>query len=422
MKRVVVTGMGAVTPVGNTTEETWDALVRGHSGAGPITVMDASGFPVRIAAEVADFDFDQALPKSRDHRFLERAGQFGVASAYQALREAGLERPHYAPDDCGVAMGHSVGRPTPRRILEIARARKETGNAEACVRQSPSEALRSSPNTASNAIARLVPAVGPMVSISTACSGSGHSIGEAFRLIQEGDVRMMVAGGFDSLTTWIDLLGFSLLGALTTEYNEEPHRASRPFDSDRSGFLLGEGGVALVLEERNSAIERGAEVLAEVVGYSSTLNAWRITDSPPDGAGAVEVMQEAVAESGLGSDAFDLVVAHGTSTPGNDKSETVAIRKAFGPRADHLMVTGPKSMVGHLTSGSAALGALVAIGSIRSSMVPPTLNLENPDPACDLDYVPVRARQTPVRAALVNAFAFGGTNTCLAFAAPEGTR
>lgn len=419
MKRVVVTGMGAVTPVGNDRPSTWEAMVQGRSGAGPFQGVDAGGFPVRIAAEVKGFSFGDTLPRSRDHRFLTRPSQFGVAAAYEALGHAGLRTAHYASEDSGVAMGHSVGRPEPRQILDIALMRKESGRGDVFVRRSPSEALRSSPNTAVNAIARLTSATGPMIGISTACSGSGHAIGEAFRAIQEGDARMMVAGGFDSLTTWIDLLGFSLLGALTSDYNDDPERASRPFDADRSGFLLGEGGVALVLEERDAALERGAPVLAELVGYASSLNAWRMTDSPPDGSGAVEVMEDAVAESRLALEDFDMIVAHGTSTPGNDKSETTAIRKAFGPHADDLLVTAPKSIVGHLTSASAALGALVAIESIRTSLVPPTLNLEKPDPACDLDYVPGRARRSPVRAALVNAFAFGGTNTCLAFADPE---
>lgn len=422
MKRVVVTGLGAVTPVGNDGPSTWDSLVRGRSGAGLIQGLDASGFPVRIAAEVEGFSFQDALPRSRDHRFLARAGQFGVAAAHEALGRAGLREARYAPDDSGVAMGHSVGRPEPRRILDMARMRRETGREDAFVRQSPSEALRSSPNTAMNAVARLATATGPMIGVSTACSGSGHAIGEAFRAVQEGDALMMVAGGYDSLTTWIDLLGFSLLGALTSEYNDAPERASRPFDAERSGFLLGEGGVALVLEERDAALDRGAPVLAEMVGYASSLNAWRMTDSPPDGSGAVEVMEDAIAESSLGAKDYGLVVAHGTSTPGNDRSETTAIHKAFGAHAEELLVTAPKSMVGHLTSASAALGALVAIESIRTSLVPPTLNLDHPDPACDLDYVPHRARRAPLRAALVNAFAFGGTNTCMAFAAPEAAR
>ena len=316
-----------------------------------------------------------------------------------------------------MALGASVGRPDLQFLVDTGLLRRRTGRPDAFLRQAPRQVLADNQNLPLSAVAQALDARGPAIGTSTACSGSGHAIGEAYRCIQEGDADLMVAGGHDSLTTWCDLLGFSLLGAMTSEWNDEPERGSRPFDAGRSGFVVGEGGVAFVLEEREHALARGARVLAELVGYGSTLNAWRITDSPPDGSGAVQAMEAAIAESRLGPDGIDYVVAHGTGTPGNDLSETVAIKKVFGEHAHRLVISSPKSMAGHLTAAGAGLNMLAAIGAIRDSVVPPTVNLDTPDRRLDLDYVPHRARRTPVSAALVNAFAFGGSNTGLVVAA-----
>jgi 3-oxoacyl-[acyl-carrier-protein] synthase II len=229
----------------------------------------------------------------------------------------------------------------------------------------------------------------------------------------------MIAGGCDSLTTYLDVLGFSLLGALTTEYNDDPERASRPFDRERSGFVLGEGAVVAVLEEWNAARARGATLYAELVGYGSSLNAYRITDAPPDGSGPILAIANALKESGLRADEVDYVVAHGTSTPGNDLCETMALKEVFGPDAYRLAVSSPKSMTGHLTAATGGLNLLAAVCALRDQLVPPTINYEHPDPRLDLDYVPNRARPMPVRAALVNAFAFGGTNAALVVRHPQ---
>lgn len=412
MRRVVITGMGAVTPLGNDADTTWNNLVAGNSGVGPMDIFDVSGFPVRIAAQVRGFDPARDLPTGTKWRHLSRAGRFGVAAAAQAIADADIADVP-SRDMRGVAMGGSVGRPDLRLLVDIGKERADTGNTEAFQRQAPGLTLEGNQNLPTAAMARLLEATGPMVGISTACSGSGHAVGEAYRLIQEGDADLMLAGGYDSLTTWLDVLGFSLLGALTPYYNDEPASASRPFDAQRSGFVLGEGAVVFVLEDRETALRRGARILAEVLGYASTLNAWRITDSPPDGTGAVQVMEGAIAESGVGIDGIDYVAAHGTSTPGNDESETVAIKKVFGDHAQRLLVSSPKSMAGHLTAAGAALNMLAAIGALRHSVVPPTLNLENPGRGLDLDYVPHTARPATVRTALINAFAFGGTNTGL---------
>jgi 3-oxoacyl-[acyl-carrier-protein] synthase II len=422
MTRVAITGVGAVTPLGNDAGTTWQGLAAGRSGVGPLTTFDAAGFPVRIAAQVKDFDPAAAIPARIGRKHLSRVGLFGVAAAWEALRSARAEdlgEEVYDPGERGVAMGASVGRPELQALLDVGHLRATTGRADAFLCHPPAVTLTDDQNVPLSAMARMMSATGPMIGISTACSGSGHAIGEAYRAIQEGDARLMVAGGYDSLTTWLDLLGFSLLGALTDRHNDDPEHASRPFDADRSGFVIGEGAVAVVLEDLDAARERGAPVLGEVLGYGSTLNAWRITDSPPDGSGAVQAMEAAIGESGLGTAGIDYVVAHGTSTHGNDQSETVAIKKVFADDARRLVVSAPKSMAGHLTSASLGLGVLAALGAIRHSLVPPTVNLDRPDRGLDLDYVPHTARPMPVAAALINAFAFGGSNTSLVVGAPR---
>ncbi len=419
MRRVVITGMGAVTPVGHDAPSTWEALVAGRSGVGPLTTFDATTFPVRIGGQVRDFRLADHVPGAARTRHLSRPGRFGLAAAAQALRAAGVTPATHDPADCGVAMGASVGRVDLQGFVDIGHLRHTSGET-AILRHPPGDVLTRDQNVPVAAMAGLGGFTGPVVGVSTACSGAGHAIGEAFRLVQEGDATLMLAGGFDSLTSWVDLLGFSLLGALTTGYNDDPEHASRPFEADRSGFVIAEGGVVFVLEELTAARARGAPVLAELLGYHSTLNAYRITDSPPDGGGAIPAMAGAMAEAGRGPGDIDYIAAHGTGTPGNDASETVAIKEVFGPDAYRVAISSPKSVTGHLTSAAAGLNLLAAVGAIRHSVVPPTVNLDHPDPKLDLDYVPNVARRTPVRAALVNAFAFGGTNTCLVVGRAEG--
>jgi 3-oxoacyl-[acyl-carrier-protein] synthase II len=259
-----------------------------------------------------------------------------------------------------------------------------------------------------------------MISVSTACTASAHALGEAFRHIQEGDARMMIAGGYDSLISYLDVLGFSLLGALASAYNDDPQRASRPFERDRAGFVLGEGAVVAVLEDWEGARARGARIQAEVVGYGSSMNAYRMTDAPPDGGGTVIAVANALKESGLRPDEVDYVAAHGTSTPGNDLCETMALKRVFGPDAQRLAVSSVKSMTGHLTAAAGGLNLLATVGALRDQMVPPTINLENSDPKLDLDYVPNQARKTRVRAAMLNAFAFGGTNASMVVRQADG--
>jgi 3-oxoacyl-[acyl-carrier-protein] synthase II len=419
MTAVAVTGIGAVTPVGNNAESTWRGLVEGRSGVGPITTFDASTFPVRIAGMVEGYDVESVAPDSVLTRDLHRAGTFGLGAAIEALRDAGLDEDSpYAAEERGIAMGGQVGRCELQEVSDIGQALYESDRTR-LMRRTPHDVLRTHQNLPSAAIAHVAGAEGPMIGTSTACTASAHAIGEASRRIEEGEARMMLAGGHDALTTWLDVLGFSLLGALTTKYNDDPEHASRPFDANRSGFVLGEGAVLLVLEEWDAAKARGARILAEVAGYGASMNAYRMTDPPPDGSGPAIAIAAALADAGLSTADVDYVVAHGTGTPSGDVSETAAIRRALGDDADRVLVTSPKSMTGHTTAAAGALSALAAIYAMRDGTVSPTVNLDTPDPDCDLDYVPNEAREREIRAAVVNAFAFGGTNACLVLRNPE---
>ena len=418
-RRVAVTGLGAVTPVGNDVASTWDALCHGRSGVAGITIFDASTYPVRIAAEVKGFDPERYVRDPRLRRHLSRAGGFGVAATVQALDDAGVKAKDYAPEDKGMSMGATMGRPGFQLLVDLSHARSMSEN-RALIRQGPREVLTRDQNLPMTVMARLADCRGPMIGISTACTASAHSVGEAYRAIQEGDARLMIAGGYDSLISYLDVLGFGLLGALASGFEDRPQKASRPFDRDRVGFVLGEGAVVVVLEDLESARARGARVYAEVAGYGSSMNAYRMTDAPPDGGGTVIAVGAALEESGLGPGGVDYVAAHGTSTPGNDLCETMALKRVFGADASRLAVSSVKSMTGHLTAAAGGLNLLSAVLAIRDQVVPPTINYENPDPKLDLDYVPNRARKTRVRAAMLNAFAFGGTNASLVVREPEG--
>jgi 3-oxoacyl-[acyl-carrier-protein] synthase II len=416
LRRVAVTGFGAVTPLGNSAEQTWQGLVDGRSGIGRITTFQPDGYEVQIAGEVRDLDLDPYVPKRLRH-YLSRAGGFGAVASIQALAAAGIDADSYPPEERGIAMGGSVGRPELRELADAHLVVLDSGGRE-LYRHEPLRVVMRAQNTPLSIIGLLACCGGPVLSTSTACSSSAQAIGEAYRLMQDGEARMMLAGGYDALTSYFDVLGFSLLGALAADHNDDPERASRPFDRERSGFVIGEGAVVAVLEDMESARQRGATVLAEIVGYASSLNAYRITDAPPDGGGVDLAMAAALSESGLGPGGIDYVVAHGTGTAGNDLSETVALKTVFGKDAYRLAISSPKSMTGHLTAAAGALNLLAAVRSITDQVVPPTINLDHPDPLLDLDYVANRAREMPVRAAMANSFAFGGTNGSLVVTRP----
>jgi 3-oxoacyl-[acyl-carrier-protein] synthase II len=419
MRRVAITGLGAVTPVGNDAETTWRSLVAGRSGIRKIDTFEAETFPVTIAGLVEGFHLAERLPDARARRHLSRAAGFAVGAALEALDDAGVDGDAYAAGQKGIAVGGSVGRPDLYELVEMSWQIKSSEGRD-LYRQAPSTVLLRDQNVAPASVARLADFAGPVITVSTACTASAHALGEAFRAIQEGDAKLMLTGGYDALTTWFDVIGFGLLGALTKDHADEPEKASRPFDKDRSGFVLGEGAVLAVLEEWEAAVARGARIYAELVGYGSSMNAYRMTDPPPDGGGVTLAMELAMDDSGLPREAIDYVSAHGTSTPGNDKTETLAIKQVFGEHAEKLAISSIKSMTGHLTCAAGALNLLASVRAISDGVVPPTINLETPDPDCDLDYVPNEARELEVRASLVNSFAFGGTNGCLVVAAPDG--
>lgn len=407
-RRVVVTGVGAVTPVGATAEATRRALLAGTSGVGRIDLFDASHYPVRIAGQVAE----AALPPVSDLP-LSRAGGFGLIAAHEAAEHAQLGDDPSASDRRGVCVGATAGRPSLDELAEIFHRRATDGPV---FHPEAGDVVARDQNAAAAAIARTLGCAGPVIGLSTACTASGHAIGEAYNAIADDDVDVMVTGGYDSLITWLDVLGFSLLGALTTRYQDEPERASRPFSADRSGFVLGEGAVMFILEEREHAIARGAPIVAEIAGYASTMNAYRMTDPPEDGGGVTLAMRTAVdraAANGVERSAIGYVAAHGTSTPGNDICETRAIKDVFADDAADLAISSVKSMTGHLTAAAAGLGMLGALAVLTEGYAPPTINLDRPGPDLDLNYVANAAQPVTTDAVMVNAFAFGGTNACL---------
>jgi 3-oxoacyl-[acyl-carrier-protein] synthase II len=405
-RRVVVTGVGLVTALGSGTRKTWESLLAGRSGAGPITRFDASQFPTRIAAEVKDFD-PTLYVERKDLKKMDTFILYAIAASHDALEDAGLgvfegeER-----DRAGVMIGSGIGG--------FSTIEKEH---EVLFRQGP---RRVSPffipsciiNLASGQVSIRFGARGPNASPCTACSTGSHAIGDAFRLIQYGDADVMVAGGSEAAITPMAVAGFDALKALSTR-NNEPERASRPFDRERDGFVLGDGAGILILESLEHARGRGAKIYAEMAGYGMSGDAHHITAPSQDGDGAARAMANTLRDAGVRPEQVDYVNAHGTGTPPNDRVETAAIRKVFGAAAERLAVSSTKSMIGHALGAAGAVEAGVVALTLRDQVVHPTINLQTPDPECDLDYVPEGARQRPLRYALSNSFGFGGTNACL---------
>ena len=410
-RRVVVTGVGLVSPLGIGTRETWDGLVAGRSGAGHITRFDASDFSSRIACEVKGFDpLDYA--DRRDARKMDTFIQYALAASLFAAEDAGLETPLADPDRVGVVISSGIGgfetiEREHRKLLEKGPRRISPFFVPAMV-----------VNLAAGWVSIRLGARGPNSAMATACSAGAHAVGEAFRLVRYGHADVMVAGGAEATITPMCIGGFASMKALSTR-NDEPERASRPFDRDRDGFVVGEGAGILILEEREQALARGAPLYAEVLGYGMSGDAHHITAPAEDGGGAVRVMQAALKEAGASPEDVDAVNAHGTSTPLNDRIETAAIRRVFGEHADRLAVSSTKSMTGHLLGGAGGLEAGISCLTLRHQTLPPTINYETPDPDCDLDNVPNTARPATVRSVLSNSFGFGGTNVSLLFRHPE---
>jgi len=411
VERVVVTGLGAVTPLGNDVESSWSALVAGKSGVDTIRAFDASAFPTRIAAEVKGFD-PAAAVGAKEARRMDRFVQMAVAAAAEALRDSGLTIDSSNAESVGVLMGSGIGGIA--TLMEQARVLESRGPE----RVSPFLVPMMIVDMVAGQVAIRTGAKGPNFSVVSACATSAHSIGEAFEVIRRGDAKAVIAGGSEAPIVPIGLAGFTAPRALSTR-NDEPQRASRPFDAERDGFVMGEGAGVLILESLTHALERGARIYAELKGYGATGDAYHITAPAEGGEGAMRAMAMALRKANLAPEDIDYINAHGTSTPLNDKLETMAIKSLFGPRAYDVAVSSTKSMTGHLLGAAGAVEAIVCVKAIVHSVIPPTINYEHPDPECDLDYVPNVARERKVRAAMSNSLGFGGHNATLLFTAFE---
>lgn len=407
LKRVVITGLGAITPLGNTLAEYWEGLRTGRNGIGPITRFDPARHACRIAGEVKGFDpHDFMDPK--DAKRMDRFAQFAVAASRQALADAQFVINDLNAEQVGVVIGTGVGG------IKVMEDQQEINLTKGPGRCSPFMVPMMIGNMAAGLTAIHVGAKGPNSCAVTACAAGSNAIGDAFRLVQHGYAQAMLGGGAEAAITPLSVAGFAAARALSTR-NDDPAHACRPFDRDRDGFVMGEGAGVLLLEELEHARARGARIYAEIVGYGMTCDAYHMTAPSPTGEGATRAMQLALKDAGLAATDVDYINAHGTSTPANDSTETAAIKRALGDHAYHIAVSSTKSMTGHLLGGSGGIEAVATVMAIAEDMIPPTINLENPDPACDLDYVAGQARGQTVNVALSNSFGFGGHNVTLAF-------
>ena len=408
-RRVVVTGMGIVSPVGNTVETAWANILAGRSGIGPITAFDVSGYPVRIGGAVKDFQIEQYL-NPKEAKKMDTFIHYGIGAAVQAVRDSGLEISEANAERVGTFIGSGIGglpgieeghsaflRGGPRRLT-------------------PFFVPRSIINMVSGNLSILYGIKGPNLAVVTACTTGTHSIGLAGRLIAYGDADAMIAGGAEMATTPTGLCGFAAARALSVR-NDEPEKASRPWDRDRDGFVLSDGAGALFLEEYEHAKRRGARIYAELIGFGMSGDAYHMTLPPPDGDGARRAMAGALRDAELDPDAVDYINAHGTATPAGDKIESDAAKTVFGEHAHRLAMSSTKSMTGHLLGAAGGIEAIFSILAIRDQVAPPTINLDDPEPGCDLNYVPHCAQERPIKVALSNSFGFGGTNGTVVFRA-----
>jgi len=407
IRRVVVTGLGAITPVGNTVAESWSKLIAGVSGAALVESFDTTGYATRFSASVKGFDVEQYLTR-KDARKMDEFIHFGIAAGVQALEDAGLTVDDQNAERIGVAIGSGIGG-LPN--IEVQHSALVNGGPR---KLSPFFV----PSTIINMIAGNLSIMrglkGPNVCITTACTTGTHNIGEAFRIIKYGDADAMVCGGAEMATCPLGLGGFGAARALSTR-NDDPAAASRPWDKDRDGFVLGDGAGVLVLEEYEYAKARGANIYCELTGYGMSGDAYHMTQPSENGEGASRCMNTALKDASLNPDAIDYINAHGTSTNAGDVAETMAVKSSFGDHAKKLAVSSTKSMTGHLLGAAGGIEAVFSILALKHQEVPPTINLDNPDPQCDLDYVPHEARKMKIQHALSNSFGFGGTNATLIF-------
>ncbi len=422
-RRVVVSGLGVINPLGHNVDTMWQALQESRSGVGPITVFDASGYPTTIAAEVKNWDVTKVGESLSDWEHCGRHTKFAVGAAKQAVAQSGIFDSKLDPTRIGVYLGAGEGNQNFGNFTQMVAAAvgESAFNMSNFMRRgfelmNPREEMEQEPNMPAAHLAALFDAQGPNSNCLTACAASSQAVGEATELIRSGDADAMIAGGCHSMIHPFGLTGFSLLTTLSGR-NDDPTRASRPFDRDRDGFVLGEGAAIVILEEYEHARRRGAPIFGEVLGYGSTADAYRITDIHPEGRGAIGCMRQAIADARLNLDEIGYVNAHGTSTTVNDRTETLACKGVFGERAKLTPVSSTKSMMGHLIAAAGATEMIVCMLAIRDGVLPPTINQENPDPDCDLDYIPNVARASKIRVALNNSFGFGGQNVTLAVGA-----
>lgn len=407
-RRVVVTGIGLVTPLGTGVRKNWEAVVAGRSGIAAITRFSGlEFFPTRIAGQVPDFRAEDFI-EPKEIKKMDLFIQYSVAAAGMALQDGGLTIDPKEAERVGVIIG--VGLGGIETIEYYNRALLEGGPRKV----SPFFIPKVISNLAPGQIAIRHGAKGVNWTPTSACASGNHAIGEAFHLIRSGDQDAVIAGGAEAAITPLGVSGFAAMRALSTR-NDEPERASRPFDKERDGFVMAEGSGVLILEEREKALRRGAKIYAEVIGYGANADAYHMTAPSPEGEGAARCMALALKDAGLAADAVDYINAHGTSTEYNDINETQAIKKVFGERAYKIPVSSTKSMTGHLLGAAGAVEGIYSVLALKEGMLPPTINYENADPQCDLDYVPNRARKADIRVALSNSFGFGGTNACVIF-------
>jgi 3-oxoacyl-[acyl-carrier-protein] synthase II len=406
-RRVVVTGLGLVTPVGNTVEAAWGALMRGESGADYIKRFDTERFPVKFAAEVKNFDPLDFIDK-REARRMGAFSHFAIAASDEAVKDSGLQIDESNDEMVGTYISSGIGD-----FWAIEREHEKLLH-QGPDRVSPFFIVSAIVNLAAGNVSIRHGAKGPNSATATACSAGAHAIGDSFKIIQRGDADAMICGGAESAITPMSSAGFASMRALSTR-NDDPKHASRPFDAERDGFVMGEGAGILILEELEFAKARGARIYAELVGYGMSGDAFHVTMPDETGSGAIRVMQRAMKDAGIAPEQIGYINAHGTSTPYNDKFETLAIKKAFGEHAYKLAVSSTKSMTGHALGAAGGIEAVISVLAIHNNTLPPTTNYTTPDPDCDLDYIPNEPRQATVEYALSNSFGFGGTNACLIF-------
>jgi 3-oxoacyl-[acyl-carrier-protein] synthase II len=405
-RRVVVTGLGTVSPLGVDVKTTWENIINGVSGIGPLTRVNADDFPAKVAAEITDFNPENFMDK-KDARKMDRFTQYAVAASMMAVKDANLTIDDSNAHRVGVWIGSGIGG------METFEQQFEMFQKRGYRRVSPFFVPMMIPDMASGQVSIMLGAKGINSCTVTACATGTNSIGDAFKAIQRGDADVMITGGTEAPITKMSVAGFSANTALTT--NPDPKTASRPFDKNRDGFVMGEGAGVIVLEELEHALKRGANIYAEIVGYGATGDAYHITAPAPGGEGGARAMKLALEDGGLQPEDIDYINAHGTSTPYNDKYETMAIKEVFGDHAYKLAVSSTKSMTGHLLGAAGGVEAIFTILAIKENILPPTINYETPDPDCDLDYVPNKARKKEIKAAISNSLGFGGHNATIAF-------